>query len=368
MKPVDIFDKTPSPKQKNAMEQSAEPQRTPASEAGGAFDQNFSSERTLERPSWALAGHRYYPLGLSMREEFGEPVWKISIDAKFSCPNVDGTVSRSGCIFCNNISFSPSRRLGIDSIKEQIAHGVEQNQRRHKVSKFIAYFQPSTNTYGPLDYLEKVYREAAEQPCIVGLAIGTRPDAVSEPVLDLIADLSKKYWISLELGIQTSKNETLKYLNRGHDFQTSLDAVARIKRRSLRFGIHLILGLPGESRADMIRTAEIAGIWNPNSIKLHHLYVVKETALARLWEQGEVQLSSAEEYAEYAVDCLERLSPQTVIDRLSGQMSPEFLIAPAWTAEKHLAGNLIKAALVRRQTWQGRLWSNPREEKELKLS
>ncbi len=308
-------------------------------------------------PDWVRAGCRYYPLGMYMRSEFGQPVWKISVDGKFSCPNVDGTVSRFGCIFCNNVSFSPSRRLGIDSITEQIEKGIDQIGRHHKAEKFLAYFQPSTNTYGPLDYLEKVYREAAEHPSIVGLTIGTRPDAVPEPVLDLIEDLSKKYWISLELGIQTAKDATLKFLNRGHDFQTSCDAVKRIKRRRLRLGVHLILGLPGESRADMIRTSEIVGRWELDSIKIHHLYVVKETVLAQLYEKGEIQLPTAEEYAEYAVDCLERLSPETVIDRLSGDMRPEYLVAPSWTAEKHKARNLIEAALIRRQTRQGRLWS-----------
>ncbi len=309
-------------------------------------------------PEWFRAGHRFYPLGMYFRHEFGEPVWKISIDAHFSCPNVDGTVGHHGCIFCNTHSYSPGRRLGIDSIELQIEEGIKQLRRHHNVHHFIAYFQPSTNTYAPLEYLEEVYSRALKHPAIVGLAIGTRPDVVSNPVLDLLAKLGRKSWISLELGVQSSKDESLQFLNRGHNFAVCEDAVARLRDHNIRFGIHLILGLPGESREDMIQTSTKVGRWCPNSIKIHHLYVVRNTVLADKWEKGEIELPSCEDYAEWVVDCLERLPETTVIDRLSGDMSPEFLLAPAWTAEKHIARQLIEAALIRRNTRQGMLYSS----------
>ncbi|MDO5581182.1 MAG: TIGR01212 family radical SAM protein [Planctomycetia bacterium] len=303
---------------------------------------------------WRSEGHRYFPLGMAMRKEFGEAVWKISVDAHFSCPNVDGTVGTGGCIFCNTHSFSPGRRMGLESITDQIETGIRQLQRRHHVNKYIAYFQPSTNTYAPLDYLKKVFEEALNHPQIAGLAIGTRPDAVPDKILDYLANLSQNHWISLEIGIQSTKDESLRFLRRGHDFSCCEDAIRRITERRIRLGIHLILGIPGETREDLLRTAKIVGSWDLSSIKFHHLYIVKNTPLADLWEEGKIQLPSCSEYVEMVIDCLERLSPETVIDRLSGDMSPEYLIAPSWTAEKHRARQLIEKRLIERDTWQGK--------------
>lgn len=307
---------------------------------------------------WQKEGHRYFPLGMAMRKEFGEAVWKISVDAHFSCPNVDGTVGKGGCIFCNTHSFSPGRRMGLESISDQIEEGIRQMSRRHSVQKYIAYFQPSTNTYAPLDYLQKVYEEALKHPQIVGLAIGTRPDAVPDDVLDYLARLSRNHWISLELGIQSTKEESLLFLRRGHDFSCCIDAVHRVQDRNLRWGAHLILGLPGENHEDLLRTAKMIGSWNLSSIKFHHLYVVKNTVLADYWKAGKITLPSCSEYVEMVIDCLERLSPETVIDRLSGDMGPEYLIAPDWTAEKHRARQLIEKRLLERNTWQGKFFKN----------
>ena len=304
-------------------------------------------------PEWRKSGHFYYPYGMYLRRAFGEKVWKISIDAHFSCPNIDGTVGRNGCIFCDAVTYSPSRRFGLDTVREQIEDGIRQLRYRHTVRKFIAYFQPSTNTYAPIDRLRQVYREALDHPAVIGLAIGTRPDVLGDDVLDLLAELSQEKWLSLEIGLQSTHNRTLEYLNRGHRVEAFEDAVQRAQKRHLRLAAHLILGLPGENRADVLETAEQVARWNLDAVKLHHLYVVRGTRLAELWEKGEVPLLSCEEYAELAADFLERISPYTVVERISGEMSPEFLLAPEWTTVKHAARNAVDSVFRRRKTCQG---------------
>lgn len=309
----------------------------------------------IGEPPWRRNGLRYYPLGMYLKNQFGTAVRKISVDAHFSCPNIDGTVGRGGCIFCDAKSFSPGRRSGLTSVAEQIEFGRKQLARYQQANAFIAYFQPSTNTHGPLDYLESVYRQALTQPGVVGLAIGTRCDALAEPVLDLLERLSQETWISVEIGLQTTKNATLRFLNRGHDVETFDDCIARAKKHRLRLGTHVILGLPGETRDDMLETARRVAAWRFESVKLHHLYVVRNTPLETLWRRGEIQTLSVEQYAELAADFIERLPPETVIDRVSGEMSEEYLLAPAWTSQKHAARNALNAVLTRRDSWQGKL-------------
>ncbi len=307
-------------------------------------------------------GMRYNPLGPAMRREFGESVWKVSVDAGFSCPNVDGTVGTGGCIFCNTHSFAPGRRLAVREnrtipIAEQIDEGIRQLQRRYAAKKFIAYFQPSTNTYAAPDRLEAVYREAMEHPNVVGLAIGTRPDALPDAVLDLLADLSRKAWVQLEIGLQSIHPRSLAFLNRGHDFTSFGDAFHRARIRRLRLGVHLILGIPGENRDDILATADEIGRLQPETIKLHNLYVVRNTRLAEIWEQGEIRLPSLEEYASMVVDFLERQSPETVIDRISGEASSEYLLAPDWALVKHAARNAVDREFLLRNSCQGSLRS-----------
>ncbi|MBQ9813377.1 MAG: TIGR01212 family radical SAM protein [Thermoguttaceae bacterium] len=305
-------------------------------------------------PFWRQNGARYYTLSSCYKREFGGIVRKISVDAHFSCPNIDGTVGRGGCVFCDAVSFSPSRRFGLDDIDAQIDDGIKQLRRRFDATKFIAYFQPSTNTHAPVETLEKAYRIALRRPEIVGLAIGTRPDALGDDVLDLLAEIAKEKRLSLEIGLQSSHDRTLKFLNRGHDYACFVDAVTRAKSRGLRLGTHLILGLPGETRDDMTLTGRRIAALGIDSVKLHHLYVVRNTALAKMWAQGLVPLPSLEEYAEEVVDVLETLSPETVVERVAGETSAEYLLAPDWTAIKHAGRNAVDVALRRRNSWQGK--------------
>ncbi len=305
---------------------------------------------------------RYYALSAYMRREFGGTVRKISVDAHFSCPNIDGTVGRGGCVFCDAASFSPSRQIGLVEIDDQIADGITRLQRRFDAKQFIAYFQPSTNTHAPVDVLERVYRSALRRPEIVGIAIGTRPDACPDPVLDLLATLARETWTTLELGLQSSHDRTLNWLGRGHDYGQFVDATMRARARNLQVGAHVILGLPGETREDVRTTARRLGTLGLHSIKIHHLYVVKGTRLERLWRAGEVALPTLEEYVDLVVDFLERLSPETVVERVAGEVGDEYLVAPSWTAIKHAGRNAVDKALHARDSYQGKYYDPERRD------
>jgi len=305
-------------------------------------------------PRWGDSECRYYRLNRYFRRVFGGPTWKVSVDAGFGCPNADGTVARGGCVFCNIRSFSPSRRLGVHSIAEQIAQGKTRLGQRYGAARFVAYFQPATNTYAPVERLRTAYEEALRQPGIVGLAIGTRPDCVPDEVLDLLADLSQRTWLSLELGLQTIHDRSLDWMNRGHHYDAFLDAVRRSRLRGLHLGVHLILGLPQESRDDMLATAREIARLKIESVKLHNLYAVKDTRLAQAVEQGTVQLLERDEYVNCVVDFLEHLSPDCVIDRLSGDAPPQYLVAPPWCLDRSGVRVAVERELQRRNTWQGR--------------
>jgi radical SAM protein (TIGR01212 family) len=244
------------------------------------------------------------------------------------------------------------RRVGI---AEQIEIGIRQLRRQYggKAEKFIAYFQPSTNTYAAADRLEQIYRTALEQPEIAGLAIGTRPDALPDDVLDVLESLSKTAWIQLEIGLQSIHQKSLIFLNRGHDYSAFLDAFQRARQRNLRLGVHLILGIPGEDQSDILAAAQEMSRLQPDCVKLHNLYVVRNTRLAELWQTGNLCLPTLEEYAGMVVNFLEILPPNIVIERISGEADTDFLLAPAWTGTKHTARNAIDQEFRHRNSFQG---------------
>ena len=278
----------------------------------------------------------------------------MSIDGGFGCPNRDGTVGVGGCVFCNPLSFSPSRRRYTASITNQLSEGIQLVGRRYRVDRFVAYFQPATNTYAPVQHLRKAYQEVLSHSKVVGLIVGTRPDCVADDVLDLLAELSEQIWLSVEYGLQTIHNRSLDWLNRGHHYDAFLDAVKRSHRRGLRIGAHVILGLPDETRQDMLATARELARLKIDSVKLHNLHAVKGTPLADLVAAGKVTLPGRDDYIDCVVDFLEELSPDCVIDRLSGDAPPEYLVAPEWCREKAAVRAAVEAELERRDTWQGR--------------
>ncbi|MGL4944483.1 MAG: TIGR01212 family radical SAM protein [Thermoguttaceae bacterium] len=305
--------------------------------------------------TWRELGYRYYPLGLAMRAQFGESVWKVSVDAGMTCPNRDGRVGNHGCIFCDATTFSPSRQSGLVSITEQIDHGILQLRRRYRAPKFLAYFQPATNTYAQLERLRDVYNEAIAHKDIVGLVIGTRPDALGDEVLDLLTEMSRATFVQVDVGLQTIHDSSLEWLCRGHTADDFTAAAERLRSRRLRWGVHLIVGLPCETREMICETANRVAELAPDAAKLHHLYVVRDTPLATLWERKRcVALPTLEEYASLAVDVIERLPPTTVIERVAGEASPPWLVAPAWTSQKHAARNAIAEEFLRRNSWQAK--------------
>jgi uncharacterized protein len=338
---------------------------------------------------WRSAGLHYCDFNFWCRTRFGGKVWKVSVDAGCDCPNRDGTLSTSGCVFCDIPSFSPSRRglspsahrpsvkTGTGSatastvadadassiavpvpvftppIRIQLREGMRRLKDRHAAERFIAYFQPGTNTYGPIDRLRRSFQEAAEEPGVVGLAIGTRPDCVGDAMLDMLADVSQRTWLIIEFGVQTIHNRTLDRLNRGHHFDAFCDAYRRASARGLNMAGHVILGLPGESDADMLATAHDLARFRLHSIKLHNLYAVRGTHLAAQVAAGEVRLPEFEEHVGRVVDFLEETPGECVVDRISGDAPAEFLLGPEWCRNKAVIRAAVDAEFRHRGTWQG---------------
>jgi hypothetical protein len=317
-----------------------------------------SSTNARPVPSWRQAGHRYHSYSHFLKSRFGERVHKVSLDAGLTCPNVDGTVAVGGCVFCDNESFSPSRRLARRSIADQLQEGIRRISRRVPARKFIAYFQPGTNTYAPVEKLKRGFLQALDEPRVVGLAVGTRPDCLPEPVLDLLTELARSTWLSVELGLQSIHDRSLDWMNRGHHHHHFVDAVERSRGRGFHIGAHVILGLPGESHDDMMATAAEVARLRLDSVKLHNLYAVKDTPLALDVEAGRIQLWDRGSYVRTAVDFLERIPSDCVVERLHGDSPPAYLVGPSWCLDRPALLAAIRAELESRDTWQGRLFSD----------
>jgi len=315
---------------------------------------NSLSSLTTPDYDWRAAGLPYYAYNFYLKNRFGGRIQKVSIDAGFTCPNVDGTVAIGGCTFCDNRSFSPSRRIPRQDILDQINYGISCIKRRYtKCKKYIAYFQPATNTYAPVEKLEPLYRTALSHPEIVGMAIGTRPDCVPDDVLALLDRIGRETFLSVEYGMQTMHDRSLEWMNRGHDHQSMIDAMHRSEGLSFEICAHVILGLPGESHEDMIATASEVARLGVDSVKLHNLYAVKRTALADQVEAGEVELMQRDDYVRTVVDVLELLPPHMIVERISGDAPPDYFVGPEWCLNKPSVKIAIEEEFERRQTFQG---------------
>jgi len=304
--------------------------------------------------SWHDAGLPYYSCGFFLRQKFGVRVQKVSIDAGFTCPNVDGTVATGGCTFCDNRSFSPSRRLPRAGIRGQIDQSIQRMQLRYRKCKaYLAYFQPATNTYAPVPRLRAVYEEALAHPQVVGLVIGTRPDCVPNEVLDLLSELAERTYVSVEYGMQTIHDRSLDWMNRGHHHDATLDAMDRSRGRGFEIGAHAILGLPGEAHADMMATARELVRLGIDAVKIHNLYCVKNTALADQVARGEVRLMERAEYVRTLVDFIELLPLTMIVDRISGDAPPDYFIGPSWCLDKPAVKIAVLQEFKTRGTRQG---------------
>ena len=289
-----------------------------------------------------------------LKETFPCKVYKIAIDAGFTCPNIDGTVAYGGCAYCDNKSFSPNSRVAPAPVRAQVLSGMEFYRRRFGAKKFIVYFQAFTNTHGPVERLKELYDEALACPDVVGLSIGTRPDCVPEPVLDLLSDYHRQTRLWVEYGLQSIHDSTMEGLNRAHAYDQFLDAVERSRRRGFRICTHVILGLPGETPAMIMQTADEVARLNLEGIKIHHFYIAKNTALARSHLHQPIKTLSLEEYIPLASDFIERLPPGMIIERLMGELNEEYVIAPRWGKTKAEILRLIEREFERRGSRQGK--------------
>ena len=295
----------------------------------------------------------YQNFSEQLKQHFGVRVHKISVDAGFGCPNRNGGRAGTGCLFCDP---GGAGAVGIERqlrVAEQLEHGKEVMTRKYKAGKFMAYFQPFSNTLAPVSQLRALYDEALAVDGVVGLAVGTRPDCLPPDVLDLLGEYHRQTYFWLELGLQSSHDRTLDWLKRGHDFATFTRAYHESKSRNLRVCVHVVLGLPGESRADMLATAEVLAGLQVDGVKLHLLHVLRNTPLGKLYAEGKIKLLGLDEYVELVVDVMERLHPETLIHRLTGDGPRDQLLAPLWSLNKWEVLNAIDAEFVRRGSRQG---------------
>lgn len=291
--------------------------------------------------------------GQDIKARYGHRVHKIAIDATFTCPNRDGSKGRGGCSFCNNASFSPNG-LKPETISSQIDAGKRVIRKRTGALHYIAYFQAYTNTYGDIDKLRSTYDQALEQQNIVGLSVGTRPDCVPQPVLELLADYQQQgYEVWLELGLQSSFDVTLERVNRGHDYKSYCDAVDAAHNYNLNVCTHLMLGLPGEDKSHALTTLQRVIAKGVAGLKIHPLHVVKGTRLANEWRRNEYIPLEFNDYIETVCDMIELTPADVVYHRLTGTAPDKILLAPLWCGKKWQVLNAIKTELERRSTSQG---------------
>lgn len=316
---------------------------------------------------------RYNQYSAHLKNKFGVKVYKVTLDAGFSCPNREGGINEdanvilnpqmclrtengeriNGCIFCDDGGSFSQAHSNLLSVEQQLEIGIETLSKRFKAKKFMSYFQAYSNTYKPVKELEQIYMSALRHPDIVGISIGTRPDCVDNEKLKLIASFKDDYYTWIEYGLQSVHNRTLKAINRGHDFECFLKTYEQSKKFGINVCVHVILGLPGETREDMLKTAERLSELNIDGIKIHMLCALEGTKLSRMYESGKISFMSEDEYIQIVCDFLEILPAQTTIHRLAGNGLKKNLIAPRWLGKKLDALNKIDRELEKRNSYQG---------------
>lgn len=297
---------------------------------------------------------RYYSLDYYLKQTFGEKVYKVSLHGGMTCPNRDGTLDTRGCIFCSSGGSGDFAAPLFSSVTEQINHAIEGIRSRKAVgNKFIAYFQAFTNTYASVDYLRPLFTEAIQHPSIVALSIATRPDCLEEEVLILLEELNKIKPVWIELGLQTCHEKTAQFIRRGYSLSTFEQAVQQLHHRSIEIIVHVIIGLPYETKEDLLYTINYLSKLPIQGIKLQLLHILKGTDLANYLH--DISILTLEEYIDLVILCLEHLPQRIVIHRITGDGPKELLLAPLWSSKKKLVMNRINQALAERNTWQGRL-------------
>lgn len=299
---------------------------------------------------------RYREFGDFLRERFPFKAQKIAINAGFTCPNRDGSKGRGGCTYCNNQTFNPSYCQTDKSVTDQLAEGVRFFSRKYPEMRYLAYFQAYTSTYGEQERLERLYEEALGYPGVVGLVIGTRPDCMPDRLLDYLARLSERVLVLVEYGVESTLDRTLRRINRGHDFAEAEEAIRRTAARGIAVGAHLILGLPGESRDEILGHADRLSDLPLTTLKLHQLQLIRHTRMALEFERQpeDFHLFTVDEYIDLAIDFIERLDPAIALERFVSQSPKELLIAPDWGLKNYEFTARVNRRLAERDSWQGK--------------
>jgi radical SAM protein (TIGR01212 family) len=316
----------------------------------------YKMARSLIQSAPELWGDkRYHTWNYHLRQSFGDKVFKVMLDAGFTCPNRDGKEAIGGCTFCSargSGDFAGSRR---DDLKKQFHDIAGRMHQKWPHAKYIGYFQAYTNTYAPIKELKESYETILEED-VVGLSIATRPDCLPDDVVDYLAEINERTYLWVELGLQTVHESTAELINRAHDFQTYVEGVHKLRKHNIRVCSHIILGLPGETEEMMMETAKAVADLPVQGIKIHLLHLLRKTPLVKLWEQGGLEFLTQEAYIRLVVDILEILPPDMIIHRLTGDGPRDLLIGPLWSRKKWDVLNGIDAELKRRNTWQGKCW------------
>ncbi|MBR3211311.1 MAG: TIGR01212 family radical SAM protein [Bacilli bacterium] len=296
---------------------------------------------------------RYHTLDYFYKSKFKEKVFKVSLNAGFSCPNLDGTVGRGGCIYCSKTGSGEFAGNKEDNIIKQFKEIKKEMAKKWPKGKIIGYFQARTNTYAPIEELKKVYEPILKQENVIGLNIATRPDAITEECLDYLEDLNKRTFLTIELGLQTIKEETSILINRCHTLNCFKEMVEKLRDRGINVVVHIINGLPYETKEDMINTVKYLNQLDIQGIKIHMLSILKGTPIAKLYEEKPFPILTKEEYINIVINQLEELRPEIVIHRITGDPKKEELIEPQWLIKKFCVLNDIDKEMVKRNTYQG---------------
>ncbi|MDO4160974.1 MAG: TIGR01212 family radical SAM protein [Prevotellaceae bacterium] len=296
----------------------------------------------------------YNDFGSWIRSRFPFRVQKISVDAGFSCPNRDGRIGTGGCTFCNNSTFNPSYCDRGKSIREQLEIGKKFFSGKYPDMRYIAYFQAYTNTYSSVSSLQRMYEEALDTDGVVGIAIGTRPDCISEELLDYLERLSRQTFVIVEYGIESVNDDTLKRINRGHDFECSRLAIERTAERGITTGGHVILGLPGEGREESLRQASVISSTRLDILKIHQLQIMRGTRMEQEYADNPFRLYTVDEYISLLTDYIQLLRPDLVLERFTSQAPKELLVAPNWGLKNYEFTNLLVNHLKKENAWQGK--------------
>ena len=304
-----------------------------------------------------FTGKRYNDYGSFIKLHFGERVQKISLDIGFSCPNRDGSKGFGGCTYCNNNTFNPDYCEPQKSIKQQLEQGIVFFSKKKRYTKFLAYFQAYTNTYSDFESLKKMYEEALSVDGVVGLVIGTRPDCISDEIINYLDELSKTYFISLEIGVESTNEKTLLNVNRCHTFEETKATFEKCKNKGFHLGAHIIIGLPGESKKELLNHAFEISKLPIDTLKLHHLQIVKNSVMAVQYKRNPINfnLFSSEEYIHFISDFISYLRPDIIIERFISEAPHDLLIAPKWNKLKNFeVVAKIDKCLVEKNLWQGK--------------